>query len=51
MAIVGAYCKKGSIGNRVGIEASSSRDVFRLSRLPFLLYRALSIVHSREIGK
>ena len=38
-------------GGRVGIGASSSKDVFRLSRVPLLLYRALSIVYSREVSE
>jgi hypothetical protein len=42
------YYKKGSasikvaIGAKVGIKASSSKDVFRLSLIPLLLYGALS---------
>ena len=39
------------IGGRVGIGASSSKDIFRLSRVPLLLYRALSIVYSRGVGE
>ena len=35
----------------VGIGASSSKDAFRLSGVPLLLYRALSIVYSGEVGK
>ena len=38
------------ISGRVGIGAGSSKDVFRLFRVP-LLYRALSIVYSGEVGK
>jgi hypothetical protein len=61
-ALIACY-RKGSISSRVGIRgrvgisgrvgigASSSKDVFRLSKVPFLLYRALSIVYSREVGK
>ena len=48
MAVVGVGV---GIGGRVGIEASSSKDVFRLSRAPLLLYRALSIVYSRGVSK
>ena len=48
MAVVGVGV---GIGGRVGIEASSSKDVFRLSRAPLLLYRALSIVYSGGVGK
>ena len=57
IAIVGAYCKKGGIssrvgiGGRVGIGASSGKDVFRLSRVPLLLYRALSVVYSGGVGE
>jgi hypothetical protein len=36
---------------RVGIGASSGKDAFRLSRVPLLLYRALSIVYSRGVGE
>ena len=39
------------IGGRVGIGASSSKVAFRLSRVPLLLYRALSIVYSGGVGK
>ena len=39
------------ISGRVGIGASSSKDVFRLSKVPLLPYRALSIVYSRGVGK
>ena len=39
------------ISGRVGIGASSSKDVFRPSRVPLLLYRALSIIHSGGVGK
>jgi len=39
------------ISGRVGIGASFSKDVFRLSRAPLLLYRALSIVYSGGVGK
>ena len=46
MAVVGV-----GISDRVGIGASSSKDVFRLSKVPFLLYRALSIVYSEGVGE
>ena len=46
MTVVGV-----GIGGRVGIGASSGKDVFRPSRVPLLLYRALSIVYSRGVGK
>ena len=36
---------------RVGIGASSNKDIFRPSKVPLLLYRALSIVYSRGVGK
>jgi hypothetical protein len=39
------------ISGRVGVGASSGKDVFRLSRVPLLLYRALSIVYSGGVGK
>jgi hypothetical protein len=39
------------IGGRVGIEASPSKDVFRLSRVYLLLYRALSMVYSGGVGE
>jgi len=53
----GACCKKGSINSRVGISGkvgigvSSSKDAFRLFRVPLLLYRALSVVYSGGVGK
>ena len=57
----GACRKEGSIsssvgiggraGGRVGIGASSSKDAFRLSGVPLLLYRALSIVYSGGVGE
>ena len=53
----GAYRKEGSINSRVGISgrvgigASSIKDVFRPSRVPLLLYRASSIVYSGGVGK
>ena len=52
-----AYYKESSISSRVGIRGrvgvggSSSKDVFRLSKVPLLLYRALSIVYSKGVGK
>ena len=39
------------ISGRVGIGASSSKNVFRLSKVPLLLYGTLSIVYSRGVGK
>ena len=57
----GACRKKGGIsgsigiggraGGRVGIGASSSKDAFRLSRVPLLLYGALSMVYSGGVGE
>ena len=35
----------------VGIGANFSKNAFRLLRAPLLLYRALSIVYSRGVGK
>ena len=46
VAVVGV-----GIGGRVGIGASSGKDVFGLSRVPLLLYRASSIVYSRGVGE
>ena len=46
MAVVGV-----SISNKVGIEVSSNKDVFRPSRVHFLLYKASSVVYSRGVGK
>ena len=57
IAIVKAYHKKGNINtrvgisNKVGIGASSSKDIFGLSKVPLLLYRALSIVYSKGVGE
>ena len=57
MAVVGACYKKGGISARVGISsragigASSGKDVFRPSRAPLLLHRALSIVYSGGVDK
>jgi hypothetical protein len=39
------------MGSKVGIGASSDKDVFRPSRVPLLLYRASSIVYSGGVGK
>jgi hypothetical protein len=39
------------IGSRVGIGASSNKDVFRPSRVPLLLYGALSIVYNGGVDK
>ena len=50
MAVVGA-CARVGIGGRVDIGAGASKDVFRLSRVPLLLYRALSIVYSGGVGE
>ena len=50
MAVIGA-CARVGIGGRVDIGASPNKDAFRLSRVPLLLYRALSIVYSEGKGK
>ncbi len=53
----GACCKESGIGSRVGIGgragigASSGKDAFRPFRVPFSLYRVLSIVYSGGVGK
>ena len=59
----GAYRKGGGISGKVGVRgrvginskvgigASSGKDVFRLSGVPLLLYEALSIIYSGEVGK
>jgi len=39
------------ISGRVGIGASSGKDAFRPSRVPLLLYRALSMVYSGGVGE
>ena len=39
------------ISGRVGIGASSGKDVFRPSGVLLLLYRALSIVYSGGVGE
>ena len=39
------------IGGRAGIGASSGKDVFGLSKVPFLLHRALFIVYSEGVGE
>ena len=54
VAKAGAYCEEGGIGTKVGIGAgvgigaSSSKDTFRPSWMPFL---ASSMVYSGGIGK
>ena len=40
-----------SIGSRAGIGASSSKDIFRPSEAPLLLYRVLSVVYSGGVSK
>jgi hypothetical protein len=50
MAVVGAYARVG-IGGRADIGASPSKDAFRPSKVPLLLYRALSIVYSGGVGE
>src|SRR6266567_556414 len=46
MAVVGV-----GIGGRIGIGASSSKDVFGPSRVPLLLHGASSIVYSGGVGE
>ena len=36
---------------RVGIETNFNKNIFRPFKVPFLLYRALSIVYNRGVGK
>jgi hypothetical protein len=56
IANAGACYKKGgtnirvAISTKVGIKASSSKDIFRLSLMPLSLYRTLSI-YSRGVSK
>jgi len=40
-----------NISGKVGIGASSDKDVFRPSKVPLLLYGALSIVYSGGVGE
>ena len=47
----GVYYKKSSINSKVGIEVSFNKHAFKLFKMPLLLYRALSIVYSRGVGK
>ena len=42
---------KVGIGGKVGIGASSNKNVFRPFKVPLLLYRALFIVYSGRVGK
>ena len=57
IAVVRACHKKSGIsarvgiGSKVGIGVSSSKDIFRPFRVPFLLYKALSIVYSKGVSK
>ena len=52
-----AYCKKGGISSKVGISSragigtSSGKDAFGPFRVPLSLYKALSVVYSRGVGK
>jgi hypothetical protein len=48
MAVVGVGV---GISGRVGVGASSGKDVFRPSRVPLLLYGASSIVYSGGVGE
>jgi len=47
----GGISSKVGISGRVGIGASPSKDVFRPSKVPLLLYRALSVVYSGGVGE
>ena len=47
---VGSSCRV-YIGGRVGIGASSGKDVFRPYAVPLLLHGALSIVYSGGVGE
>ena len=47
----GVAVAKIGINNRAGIKASPSKDIFGLFKVPFLLYRVLSIVYNKGIGK
>ena len=59
----GAYRKKSGISSKVGLRGkvgisgkagigvSSSKDIFRLFRVPLLLYSTLSVVYSGGVGK
>ena len=40
-----------SIGSRVGIGVSSSKDIFRPFRVPLLLHRASSMVYNGGVGE
>jgi len=42
---------KVGIGSKVGIGASSSKDVFKPSKVPLLLHRVLFIIYSKGISK
>jgi len=55
-SIVGSWrrvCISGrvGIGSKVGIGASSSKDIFGLYTVPFLLHKASSIIYNKGIGK
>ena len=49
-AIVRA-CAKVGISSKLNIGASPSKDVFKLFKIPLLLYIDLSIIYSKKIGK
>ena len=42
---------KVGIGGKVGIGASSNKNVFKPFKVPLLLYRALSMVYSEGVNK
>ena len=46
VAIVGV-----GIGSKIGIGANSSKNIFRPSKVPLLLYGASSIVYSEGVGE
>ena len=47
----GVVIVRVNISSRAGIEASFSKDIFGLFRVPLLLYRALSVVYNKRVGK
>ena len=47
----GSISGRVGIGGRAGIGASSGKDIFRLSKVPLLLHKALSIVYSKGVGE
>ena len=47
----GAAVVRVGIGGRVGIGASSGKDIFRPSKVPLLLHGASSVVYNRGVGE